>query len=80
MHLLVLQRSNTMVIFATAGWLRRCSSFIRGRSNKTGSGNEYDPNEMVSDTDIIVGTINYRLGVFGFLDGRRRCVGSAPTS
>jgi hypothetical protein len=32
-----------------------------------GSGNEYDPSEMVSNTDIIVVTINYRLGVFGFL-------------
>jgi para-nitrobenzyl esterase len=41
--------------------------FIHGGSNKTGSGNEYDPSEMVSGTDIMVVTIDYRLGVFGFL-------------
>jgi para-nitrobenzyl esterase len=49
------------------GRLRPVLVFIHGGSNTTGSGNEYDPSEMVSNTDIIVVTINYRLGVFGFL-------------
>jgi para-nitrobenzyl esterase len=47
--------------------------FIHGGSNTTGSGNEYDPSEMVSNTDIIVVTINYRLGVFGFLPACSGC-------
>lgn len=41
--------------------------FIHGGSNQRGSGNEYDPSEMVVKTGIIVVTINYRLNVFGFL-------------
>lgn len=41
--------------------------WIHGGSNKNGSGNEYDPSEMVEKTGIIVVTINYRLNVFGFL-------------
>jgi para-nitrobenzyl esterase len=49
------------------GRLRPVLVFIHGGSNTGGSGNEYDPSEMVSDTDTVVVTINYRLGVFGFL-------------
>jgi carboxylesterase type B len=48
------------------GRLRPVLVFIHGGSNTGGSGNEYDPSEMVSNADIIVVTINYRLGVFGF--------------
>jgi para-nitrobenzyl esterase len=52
---------------AVPGRLRPVLVFIHGGSNTGGSGNEYDPSEMVSDTNIIVVTINYRLGAFGFL-------------
>jgi para-nitrobenzyl esterase len=41
--------------------------FIHGGLNHRDSGNDYDPGEMVSKTDIIVVTLNYRLNVFGFL-------------
>jgi para-nitrobenzyl esterase len=41
--------------------------WIHGGFNKQGSGNEFDPSEMVKKTGIIVVTINYRLNVFGFL-------------
>lgn len=54
-------------VVSVPGRLRPVLVFIHGGSNTGGSGNEYDPSEMVSDTNIIVVTINYRLGVFGFL-------------
>ena len=41
--------------------------WIHGRNNTNGSGNDYDPSEMVEKTEIIVVTVNYRLTVFGFL-------------
>jgi para-nitrobenzyl esterase len=41
--------------------------FIHGGLNHRGSGNDYDPSEMVAKTGIVVVTINYRLNVFGFL-------------
>lgn len=41
--------------------------FIHGGSNQKGSGNDYDPSEMVRKTGNLVVTINYRLNVFGFL-------------
>src|SRR5215475_855312 len=41
--------------------------WIHGRGDANGSGNDYDPSEMVEKTGIIVVTINYRLTVFGFL-------------
>ncbi len=41
--------------------------WIHGGSNISGSGSDYDPEKMVRDNKIIVVTINYRLGVFGFL-------------
>jgi len=47
--------------------LRPVLVFIHGGSNKTGSGSEYDPSEMVSGTGTMVVTINYRLGALGFL-------------
>lgn len=41
--------------------------WIHGGSNIDGSGKDYDPTAMVKQNSIIVVTINYRLGVFGFL-------------
>jgi para-nitrobenzyl esterase len=41
--------------------------WIHGRNDLNGSGNEYDPSEIVEKTGIVVVTINYRLTVFGFL-------------
>jgi para-nitrobenzyl esterase len=41
--------------------------FIHGGLNHRDSGNDYDPSQMVSQTGIIVVTIDYRLNVFGFL-------------
>jgi para-nitrobenzyl esterase len=40
---------------------------VHGGSNRYGTGSDYDPSEMVEKTGIIVVTINYRPGVFGFL-------------
>ena len=37
----------------------------------SGSGHEYDPTQLVQDNDVVVVTINYRLGVFGFLNLQR---------
>jgi para-nitrobenzyl esterase len=41
--------------------------FIHGGGNQQGSGDLYDPSELVVKTQIIVVTINYRLNVFGFM-------------
>ena len=41
--------------------------FIHGGGNQNGSGDLYDPSELVAATQIITVTINYRLNVFGFL-------------
>ncbi|MGQ4437168.1 MULTISPECIES: carboxylesterase family protein [unclassified Streptomyces] len=32
-----------------------------------GAGNDFDPIELVTENDIMVVTVNYRLGVLGFL-------------
>ncbi len=40
--------------------------YIHGGSNQYGAGSDYDPSAMVA-AGIIVVTINYRLGAFGFL-------------
>lgn len=45
--------------------------WIHGGSFKNGSGSEYDPYRLVKNANIIVVTINYRLGPFGFLPGNQ---------
>lgn len=42
--------------------------WIHGGAFQSGSGNEYDPTRLVRDNDVIVVTVNYRLGIFGFLN------------
>ncbi len=41
--------------------------WIHGGALVNGAGSDYDPSVMVSDNNIIVVTINYRLGSLGFL-------------
>ncbi|CAL1530991.1 unnamed protein product, partial [Lymnaea stagnalis] len=41
--------------------------FIHGESYQTGTGNAYDGSVLSSFGDVIVVTLNYRLGVLGFL-------------
>jgi len=41
--------------------------WIHGGSYLNGSAGQHDPSEMVRDTGTIVVTVNYRLGVFGWL-------------
>jgi len=41
--------------------------WIHGGALVSGTGAQYDPSVMVSDNDIIVVTINYRLGALGWL-------------
>jgi para-nitrobenzyl esterase len=40
--------------------------WIHGGGNTSGSGSEYDATRMATRGDVVVVTINYRLGVFGF--------------
>ncbi|MGI5151609.1 carboxylesterase/lipase family protein [Plantactinospora sp. CA-294935] len=40
--------------------------WLHGGGNFGGTGNEVDPRRMVSSGDVVVVTVNYRLGVFGF--------------
>ncbi len=42
--------------------------WIHGGAFMCGSGNDYDPSNIVRDNDVVVVTINYRLGIFGFLN------------
>lgn len=42
--------------------------WIHGGAFISGSGAEYDPTRIVQQNDVVVVTINYRLGIFGFLD------------
>lgn len=44
--------------------------WIHGGAFVSGSGEPYDARQLVSENDVVVVTINYRLGVFGFLDAR----------
>ncbi|MEU6206157.1 carboxylesterase family protein [Micromonospora musae] len=41
--------------------------FVHGGSFQNGSGAAYDPARLVTQGDLVVVTINYRLGVFGYL-------------
>lgn len=41
--------------------------WIHGGAFETGSGNDYSPDRLVDDEDLVVVTINYRLGLLGFL-------------
>ena len=41
--------------------------FIHGGGLTTGESNSYDPTKLVEDGGVIVVTINYRLGILGFL-------------
>lgn len=40
--------------------------WIHGGGNFGGTGNEVDPRRMATGGDVVVVTVNYRLGVFGF--------------
>ncbi len=42
--------------------------WIHGGAFMCGSGNDYDASRIVRDNDVVVVTINYRLGIFGFLN------------
>ncbi|WP_285740217.1 carboxylesterase/lipase family protein [Kitasatospora phosalacinea] len=42
--------------------------WIHGGSLKNGSGNEYDGSQIADSQNVVVVSINYRLGVFGYLN------------
>ena len=42
--------------------------WIHGGAYTTGSGNDYDASVLARQGDVVVVTVNYRLGLFGFLD------------
>ena len=41
--------------------------WIHGGSFETGAGSDYDPRPLVREQDVVVVTLNYRLGALGFL-------------
>ena len=41
--------------------------WIHGGSFIGGAGSDYDPSDLVADGNVVVVTLNYRLGAFGFL-------------
>ncbi|BFM17984.1 carboxylesterase/lipase family protein [Maricurvus nonylphenolicus] len=45
--------------------------WIHGGAFVGGSGHEFDASKIVADNDVIVVTVNYRLGIFGFLNLQR---------
>ena len=49
--------------------------WIHGGAFIGGSGNQYDPSNLVRKNDVIVVTFNYRLGIFGFLNLQRMGAG-----
>lgn len=57
-------------VYAPANLEKPCPVmvWIHGGAFQSGSGNEYDPTRLVRDNDIIVVTVNYRLGIFGFFN------------
>ncbi|MEM9456261.1 MAG: carboxylesterase family protein [Myxococcota bacterium] len=42
--------------------------WIHGGAFTSGSANDYEATRLVADNDVVVVTINYRLGIFGFID------------
>ncbi len=50
--------------------------WVHGGSFKTGSGQMYNGSNLASSQDLIVVTINYRLGIFGFLDQNEKGEGN----
>lgn len=56
--------------------------WIHGGGNITGAGSQrlYDGSELIQRGDIVVVTLNYRLGIFGFLHGRSVAGEAFPTS
>ncbi|WP_345434168.1 carboxylesterase/lipase family protein [Actinoallomurus vinaceus] len=40
--------------------------FVHGGDLTTGSGSQFEPRRMAAQGDVVVVTINYRLGIFGF--------------
>jgi para-nitrobenzyl esterase len=56
--------------------------WIHGGGNITGAGSQqlYDGSELVRRGDVVIVTINYRLGIFGFLHGRSVAGEAFPTS
>ena len=53
---------------AVAGAHRRVLFWIHGGGFTAGSANEYDGSMLAAQGDVVVVAINYRLGLFGFLD------------
>ena len=56
--------------------------WIHGGGNIIGAGSQllYDGSELVRRGDVVVVTLNYRLGIFGFLHGRSVAGEAFPTS
>jgi para-nitrobenzyl esterase len=56
--------------------------WIHGGGNITGAGSQllYDGGELVRRGDVVVVTLNYRLGIFGFLHGQSVAGEEFPTS
>ena len=56
--------------------------WIHGGGNITGAGSQrlYDGSELVRRGDVVIVTLNYRLGIFGFLHGRSVAGEAFPTS
>jgi para-nitrobenzyl esterase len=56
--------------------------WIHGGGNITGAGSQrlYDGSELVRRGDVVIVTINYRLGIFGFLHGASVAGQAFPTS
>ena len=58
----------TVVTPAVEGTQRPVLFWIHGGGLVNGSANEYDGSMLAAQGDVVVVTINYRLGLFGFLD------------
>jgi para-nitrobenzyl esterase len=56
--------------------------WIHGGGNVVGAGSErlYDGTELVRRGDVVIVTLNYRLGIFGFLHGKSVANDTFPTS
>jgi para-nitrobenzyl esterase len=56
--------------------------WIHGGGNISGAGSQrlYDGSDLVRRGDVVVVTLNYRLGIFGFLHGRSVAGEAFPTS